>query len=68
MVRRGAFLSGLILGSSVCAWILGFVLIHLYTGKILALRLGGDTVLDLQLLDLSMREVSPLGRERVASG
>ena len=36
-MRRIAFFSGLILGSSVCAWILGFILIHLYTGKILAL-------------------------------
>ena len=68
MLRRSAFLSGLILGSSLCAWILGFILIHLFTGKVLALRLGGEKVLDLQLLDLSMREVSPLSRERIATG
>ncbi len=37
MVRRIAFVSGLLLGSGVCAFTLGAVLTYLFTGKVLAI-------------------------------
>ena len=33
-MRRIAFISGLILGSGICAWTLGTALCYLFTGKI----------------------------------
>ena len=37
MVRRIAFVSGLLLGSGVCAFTLGAVLTWLFTGNVLAI-------------------------------
>ncbi len=34
MIRKTAFFSGLILGSSICAWWFGATLIYFFTGKI----------------------------------
>ncbi|MBN1641158.1 MAG: hypothetical protein JXA09_07975 [Anaerolineae bacterium] len=44
MVRRLSFLAGLLVGSGLCAWLLGTALIYLFTGKILALHVGEDGV------------------------
>ena len=52
-MRRIAFLSGLILGSSVCAWMLGSALCYLFTGKFPAIQTieGGQPRLG--LIDVS---------------
>ena len=50
MIRRIAFISGLVLGSSLCAWGIGSVLIYLFTGKLPSIRAGGK--LKLVLLDV----------------
>lgn len=52
-MRRIAFFSGLVLGSGVCAWILGSALTYLYTGKFPAIQTieGGQPRLG--LVDLS---------------
>ena len=40
MVRRLSFLTGLLVGSGLCAWLLGTALIYLFTGKILSVQTG----------------------------
>lgn len=47
MIRRIAFISGLILGSSLCAWGLGSALTYLFTGKLPSIRAGGKFKLGL---------------------
>ena len=44
MVRRLSFLTGLLVGSGLCAWLLGTALIYLFTGKILSVEIGQDGV------------------------
>ena len=51
MIRRVAFFGGLILGSSLCAWLLGSALAYLFTGKVAVLRLGSDRRLRAELID-----------------
>ena len=56
MVRRLAFLIGLLLGSGVCAWFLGAALVYLFTGKLLSLQTGPEGI-QLQLEDPTYYEV-----------
>jgi len=52
MVRRIAFLSGLVLGAGLCAWALGAALAYLFTGKFLVIQGGRDRPLTLRLVDV----------------
>jgi hypothetical protein len=44
MLRRLSFLTGLVVGSGLCAWLLGTALIYLFTGEVLSLRVGPDGI------------------------
>ena len=59
MVRRIAFLSGLILGSGLLSWILGSALTFLLTGRIPSLRLDGRQV-RLELIDINTLYEAPM--------
>ena len=52
-MRRIAFFSGLILGSSVCAWILGSALCYLFAGKLPAIQTIEGEKPRLGLVDVS---------------
>ena len=52
MVRRVAFVSGLALGSAVCAWVLGSALTYLFTGKVPSIHVGGEKPVAVELVDL----------------
>ena len=56
MMRRIPFLSGLLLGSVLCAWLLGAALIYFLTGKVVSLYTGPDGT-RLRLHDLSLHEI-----------
>jgi hypothetical protein len=58
MARRISFLVGLLLGSSLCAWLLGAVLVYLFTGQVLSLQTGSGGI-KIRLQDLSFSEVLP---------
>ena len=58
MVRRISFFSGLLLGGGLCAGLLGAVLVHLFTGKLISLQVGSRGI-KVQVNDLALREVSP---------
>ena len=55
MIRRISFLSGLLLGSALCAGILGAALIYLFTGKVVSLQTGAEGF-RLKLNDLALYE------------
>jgi hypothetical protein len=56
MARRLSFLTGLLLGSGLCAWFLGAALIYLFTGKLLSLQTGPEGI-QLKLQDPTYYEV-----------
>ncbi|HUT18745.1 MAG TPA: hypothetical protein VM366_06255 [Anaerolineae bacterium] len=58
MARRLSFLTGLLLGSGLCAWFLGAALIYLFTGKLLSLQTGHEGI-QLKLQDPTYYEVVP---------
>ena len=58
MIRRIAFLSGLVLGSSLSAWALALVLTYAFTGKIPSIELGGKKFV-LKLVDLDTLYETP---------
>ena len=60
MVRRIAFLSGLILGSGICAWALGSALIYLSTGKFPSVQVGGEGRFRLELTDVRSMYEAPV--------
>ncbi len=64
MVRRIAFLSGLILGSGICAWALGSALIYLFTGKFPSVQVGGERRLRLELTDVHSMYEAPVVASR----
>ena len=66
-MRRFAFLSGLILGGSVCAWILGSALTFLLTGKLPAVRASDGGPPRLELIDVNALYESPEIVSRTAS-
>ncbi|MBN1936504.1 MAG: hypothetical protein JW934_17715 [Anaerolineae bacterium] len=53
MVRRIAFVSGLILGSGLSAFALGAALIYLFTGKAIAFVSSKERGLEVRLVDLA---------------
>ena len=57
MVRRVSFLSGLLLGSGLCAFLLGAALVHLFTGEFVSIVSGPEGV-RLKLNDLAFQEVA----------
>ena len=57
MVRRASFLSGLLLGSGLCAFMLGAALIYFLTGKFVSIATGPQGV-QLRLSDLALEEVA----------
>jgi len=58
-MRRIAFLSGLILGGGVCAWILGSALCFLFTGKLPAIQVGEGGTPRLELIDVNALYETP---------
>jgi len=60
MVRRVAFLSGLALGSAVCAWVLGSALTYLFTGKVPSIQVGGEKPVAVELVDLRALYKAPM--------
>jgi hypothetical protein len=60
MVRRVAFLSGLALGSAVCAWVLGSALTYLFTGKVPSIQVGGEKPVTVELVDLRALYKAPM--------
>jgi hypothetical protein len=58
-MRRIAFFSGLILGSSVCAWMLGSALTYLYTGKVPAIQTSEGGRSRLGLIDVNTLYETP---------
>jgi hypothetical protein len=58
VVRRVSFLSGLLLGSGLCAWFLGTALVYVLTGQLLSLK-AGPGGFQLQLHDMTLRESLP---------
>jgi hypothetical protein len=62
MIRRMAFLGGLILGSGVCAWILGSALTYLFTGKMPSVQVGGERWIHLELVEVNtLHELPAVG-------
>jgi len=57
-VRRISFFSGLLLGGGLCALVLGTVLVHLFTGKLISLQVGSQGI-QVQLNDLSLHRAMP---------
>ena len=69
MVRRTAFFGGLILGSSLCAWLCAAALSYFFTGKIASIQSGGGKGLRVTLMDVdSLYEVLSPGRSRISVG
>jgi hypothetical protein len=58
MVRRVSFLSGLLLGSGLCAFFLGAALVYFFTGKVVSITSGPQGV-RLKLNDLALQEIAP---------
>lgn len=68
MVRRIAFLSGLLLGSGICAFALGSVLTFIFTGKMIAISTSREHGLRIALCDVNaLREVATASREEVTA-
>jgi hypothetical protein len=67
-MRRIAFLFGLILGSSVPAYLLSAALIYLFTGKLSSIRVNEDGRPHLELIDVDtlyeMPSIVPRGQGR----
>jgi hypothetical protein len=58
MIRKMSFLTGLVVGSCVCAWFLGAALVYLFTGKVLSVQSRADGI-KLKLQDLAFYELVP---------
>ena len=58
-MRRFAFASGLILGGSVTAWLLGSALCYLFTGKLPSVQVGPDQRPRLSLIDVDRLYETP---------
>jgi len=57
MVRRVSFLSGLLLGSALCAFFLGAALIHFFTGKFVSITSGPEGI-GFRLNDPALQETA----------
>jgi hypothetical protein len=51
-MRRFAFVSGLVLGGSLSAWLLGSALCYLFTGKLLSIQITENQRPRLALVDV----------------
>ena len=60
MIRRIAFISGLILGSGLSALVLGSVLLYLFTGKLPALHAGPGEPPRVELVDVNALHQAPV--------
>jgi hypothetical protein len=60
MVRRVSFLSGLLLGSGLCAFLFGAALIYVFTGKVISFVTGPEGT-RLKLNDLTFQEITGKG-------
>ena len=69
MFRRNAFLGGLVLGSSLCAWLLAAALVYFFTDKIASIQTGRGKGLRLVLADVdSLYEMLSPGRKSSVAG
>ena len=58
-MRRFAFVSGLILGSGVTAWLLGSALCYLFTGKLPSIQISQNQRPRLSLIDVDRLYETP---------
>ena len=58
-MRRFAFASGLILGGSVTAWLLGSALCYLFTGKLPSIQISQNQRPRLSLVDVDRLYETP---------
>ena len=59
MIRRISFVSGLILGSGICAFTLGAVLTYLFTGKVISISTSKEHGLKVNLFDMQTLHETP---------
>ncbi|MBN1582930.1 MAG: hypothetical protein JXA89_19625 [Anaerolineae bacterium] len=59
MIRRIAFTSGLVLGSGICAFTLGAVLIFLFTGQVVAISASKEQGIKVNLFDMHTLQETP---------
>jgi hypothetical protein len=60
MIRRIAFVSGLVLGSGISAFMLGSILTFLFTGKVMAVSASKGQGLRMSLLDTHTLQETPV--------
>ena len=60
-MRRFAFVSGLILGGGVSAWLLGSALCYLFTGKLPSIQVDANQCPRLSLVDVGGLYETPPG-------
>jgi hypothetical protein len=58
MIRKMSFITGLLVGSCLCAWFLGAALVYLFTGKVLSVQSRADGI-KLKLQDLAFYKLVP---------
>jgi hypothetical protein len=58
-MRRFAFMSGLILGGGVTAWLLGSAFCYLFTGKLPSIQVGPNQRPRLSLVDVDRLYETP---------
>ncbi len=61
MVRRIAFIGGLILGSGICAFTLGVILTYLFTGQVIAITATRGQGVSVKLFDMNSLRQAPVG-------
>jgi hypothetical protein len=59
-MRRMAFWSGLVLGGSVSAWLLGSAICYLFTGKLPSIQVSQDQRPRLSLVDIDRLYEAPV--------
>ena len=59
MIRRIAFVSGLILGSGICAFTLGAVLTYLFTGQVVSISTSKEQGIKVNLFDMHTLQEAP---------
>lgn len=61
MIRRIAFVSGLVLGSGICAFALGAMLTYLFTGQVISISMGeGRGIKRMQSIRLNLFDMHTL--------
>ena len=59
MIRRIAFVSGLVLGSGICAFTLGAVLTYLFTGQVISISTSKEQGIRVNLFDMHTLQEAP---------